>query len=692
MAAARFAAVFVGFALCVWAVEALYLPGLVPVDYEEGAALDVLATKLTSNRNKVPYGYYSLPFCVPPDAKKTRSGNVKSRRVNLGQLLLGEHEYPTAYDMHMLLDQQCVRMCDANVSSGQLNKLRRRVLERYSVRLMLDTLPLLSQEVSAVRYQDVPRYVQGFRLGNLLPPLEPVQGPPKTVNTPEGPAIVRHGRITLNNHVIFTVLYNAPAFVATDDLALSAPRMYRIVGFKAEAMSIDYSRALLAEEQAGEDAVRTMCMNAEDSGASPAILELQLREPERITYTYSVKYEQSDITWATRWDAVMAVSRQQRRVQLLALGNSMLLGLLLTGALAIILLRTLRRDLQRYAEQGDGDDALLETGWKLVAGDVFRTPAQWPLLVLCCATGAQLCVMVVVTLILAALGFLSPVHRGALLTALVVFYPLTSVVAGFVTSRMVRLFGMSTWKGLALGASLAYPAVVVAVFLVTNLLLWSRGSVSTTPFVTVLLLLFIWLCVSCPLVFVGAKIGFSAKTLGTGGPPGGGTTGSGIGGVRVNQVPRQIPNWSPLVGAPLYLLAGAMPFGVVCVELLFVLNSIWQNEYYYMFGMLLLVWSILVVTAGETSIAIVYLKLIMEDYRWWWPAFLSSGSSGLLVFLYSLYYYASMKHEQFFFVSTVLYVGYMFVISLSFALAVGAIGVGASYVFVWKLYDAVRYD
>jgi len=323
---------------------------------------------------------------------------------------------------------------------------------------------------------------------------------------------------------------------------------------------------------------------------------------------------------------------------------------------------------------------------------VFRTPTKWPLLVLCCATGAQLCVMVVITLVLAALGFLSPIHRGALLTALVIFYPLTSVVAGFVTSRMVRLFGMTTWKGLALGASLAYPGVVVGVFLLTNLLLWSRGSVSATPFVTVLLLLLMWLCLSCPLVFVGARFGFVARPLVAGAPAVAGGGVGATGGLRVNQVPRQIPKWSPVLGAPLYILAGAMPFGVVCVELLFVLNSIWQNEYYYMFGMLLLVFSILVVTAGETSIAVVYLKLIMEDYRWWWPAFMSSASAGLLMFAYSIYYYVSMKHEQFFFVSTVLYVGYMFVISLSFSLVVGSIGVGASYVFVWKLYDAVRYD
>lgn len=46
-----------------------------------------------------------------------------------------------------------------------------------------------------------------------------------------------------------------------------------------------------------------------------------------------------------------------------------------SGVLAMIIIRTLRRDIAQYnKEEDDLEDALEETGWKLVHGDVFRPP------------------------------------------------------------------------------------------------------------------------------------------------------------------------------------------------------------------------------------------------------------------------------------------------------------------------------
>jgi transmembrane 9 superfamily member 2/4 len=40
--------------------------------------------------------------------------------------------------------------------------------------------------------------------------------------------------------------------------------------------------------------------------------------------------------------------------------------------------------------------------------------------------------------------------------------------------------------------------------------------------------------------------------------------------------------WSVLMG-------GVLPFGVVFVELFFILSSIWQHRFYYLFGFMFLV-------------------------------------------------------------------------------------------------------
>ena len=48
--------------------------------------------------------------------------------------------------------------------------------------------------------------------------------------------------------------------------------------------------------------------------------------------------------------------------------------LFLSGMVAMIMMRTLHRDFNRYNAAEVSDDVEEETGWKLVHGDVFRPP------------------------------------------------------------------------------------------------------------------------------------------------------------------------------------------------------------------------------------------------------------------------------------------------------------------------------
>ena len=77
---------------------------------------------------------------------------------------------------------------------------------------------------------------------------------------------------------------------------------------------------------------------------------------------------------------------------------------------------------------------------------------------------------------------------------------------------------------------------------------------------------------------------------------------------------------------------------------------------YYIFGVLFVVFGILVVTCAEITIVLTYFQLCSEDYRWWWRAFFTSGSSALYMFLYSAFYFAT-KLEITKLVSTLMYFG-----------------------------------
>merc|ERR1719271_2163966 len=121
------------------------------------------------------------------------------------------------------------------------------------------------------------------------------------------------------------------------------------------------------------------------------------------------------------------------------------------------------------------------------------------------------------------------------------------------------------------------------------------------------------------------------------------------------------------------MIGGILPFGAVFTELFFIMSSLWQHQFYYLFGFLALVLVILLVTCAEISIALTYFQLTSEDYHWWWRSFFSSASSAVYVFLYSMLYFSSrLQIEKF--VSTIVYFGYMFMLSLIFLLLTGSIG------------------
>jgi transmembrane 9 superfamily protein 3 len=62
-------------------------------------------------------------------------------------------------------------------------------------------------------------------------------------------------------------------------------------------------------------------------------------------------------------------------------------------------------------------------------------------------------------------------------------------------------------------------------------------------------------------------------------------------------------------------------------------------QFYYVYGFILLVFSILLVVTMCVSIVITYFNLNAEDWRWPWTAFLSGASISIYVFMYSVYYF-----------------------------------------------------
>jgi len=252
------------------------------------------------------------------------------------------------------------------------------------------------------------------------------------------------------------------------------------------------------------------------------------------------------------------------------------------------------------------------------------------------------------------------------------------VLAGYTTARFYQLFAGEDWKTTTLMVALLYPGIMFLVFFVLNLFIWGQRSSGAVPFATMFAVLLLWFGISVPLVFLGAYNGFRREPIEL---P-----------VKTNRVPRHIPDQAWFVQPFISCLVGGMlPFGAVFTELFFIMSSLWQHQFYYLFGFLALVLVILIITCSEISIALTYFQLTSEDYNWWWRSFFSSGSSAAYVFFYSVMYFNS-KLNIVKTVSVMMYFGYMFLISLCFFLLTGTIGCLSSFFFVKKIYGSIKVD
>jgi transmembrane 9 superfamily protein 2/4 len=399
-----------------------------------------------------------------------------------------------------------------------------------------------------------------------------------------------------------------------------------------------------------------------------------------VVFTYTtVWYLDSATKWSERWDIYFDDANRDNEIHWFSIFNSLLIVLFLSAMVAMILTRSLYRDIAAYNDDTAKDELAEETGWKLVHGDVFRPPSTLPMLLsVFVGCGNQLLLMTLVMLIFACLGFLSPANRGGLLTALVLLFIFAGTVSGYKASRMYKLFDGKDWKMNALLSAFLLPGVVVLVSFGLNLLVWARQSTSAMPFTTLIALMLLWFGVSVPLTFLGSYFGFSKATYEL---P-----------CKAHQIPRQIPEqvWfmHPIISM---VIGGLLPFGAIFIEVFFIMSALWMHTIYYVFGFLLVVLIILIVSCAEISIVMCYFQLCGEDYNWWWRSFATCASTGGYVFVYAILFF-STKLDLADFVSGALYFGYMGIISSLFGLVTGTIGFEACFWFTRKIFGAIKVD
>lgn len=606
------------------ATSAFYLPGVAPTSYkpDENVPLYVNSVKPVAAsqdallHSVMSYDYYHerFHFCQPAD-----NDGPKYVSESLGSILFGDRIMTSPFELHMAKDETCKSLCEATYDKTSAHFVNKRIMQGYALNWLVDGLPAGQQIIDDITQTTF--YSSGFQLGQMDSNGQDAQP-------------------VFNNHYDIVIEYHEVG-KRQDQL--------RVVGVIVQPSSRSYADGVVDCAE-----TRPPVLLAEDGTT-------------KVQFTYSVYWTKSQTAWATRWDKYLHVF--DPKIHWFSLVNSAVVVIFLVVTVTSVLFRALKKDIARYnrldqinLDDLSGTSALEDgvqedSGWKLVHGDVFRTPSHPLLLSVFLGNGAQLFVMTGFTICFALLGFLSPSNRGSLGTIMVLLYTVLGVVGGYTSARVYKSMNGEKWK-LNIGLTpCLVPGIVFATFFFLNLFLWANESAGAVPLSTMIVIIGIWFVISIPLSLAGSWLGFRAPVVES---P-----------VRTNQIPRQVPPTTTyLKPVPSMLLVGILPFGAIFVELYFIMSSIWFSKIYYMFGFLFLCYGLMIITCAAVTVLMVYFLLCAENYNWQWRAFLAAGMSAGYIFANALIYLIS-KLSLGGLSGTVLYIGYSALLSFLFFILTG---------------------
>mmetsp|Transcript_18342 Transcript_18342/g.25871 ORF Transcript_18342/g.25871 Transcript_18342/m.25871 type:complete len:677 (-) Transcript_18342:216-2246(-) len=649
--------------------------------YKNGEHVELWVNKVGPYANpQEAYGYYLLPYCAPdtkhhPEGKDTEKFN-ELKAHSLGERLGGHALRHSGHDVVFQAkdgeDVKTESCTTAPLTAKQAGKFRKAVQHRWFYQMYLDDLPVWGM------------------VGEMLPEITDS---------------VKQEKDDLERleHVMD---------LTDEDAANLKPFVYT-----SRNLMIYYNKDRIIKV---------------DLTSDPKSLK-EAKENEKLTFTLYVSWHATDDQFHSRWNRYLDHAFFKHQIHWFSIFNSFMMVLFLTGLVALILLRTLKKDYARYglvhdvedgmgAEEefddegkpltdhaGDGPKGMgpEDAGWKQVHGDVFRAPAYLPLFAALLGTGWQLVILTLGVILFAVLGPLhGEVHeeRGELLHAILACYSLSSIVAGYQSGKFYKRYWPSTaaarrstsstsgksttaiWQATMGLTVLLLPTVVTLILTILNGLSLMYGTITYIPFFVVVKLFFLWIFVSVPLCVVGTLLGRHARF-------GDAATGANHFPCRVNAIPRPIPEDVPWYGKPsgLIPLAGLLSFGSIFIELYYVLTSLWNYKFYHVYGFLLGVYCILMIVVGMTSIIVVYFCLNAENYLWQWTAFGSGASTAAYVFLYGVYYFL-FKTQMNGLLQTSFYFGYMSLIALNLGVLCGTLAHVAASKFVRAIFQNVKVD
>lgn len=657
--------------------------------YKQGDKVELLVNKIESDNTQLPYGYYDLPFVCPAGP------SVKPLALSLGELLKGDRTWQSNYQLLFGIDAPCLRLCDLIVRDHGLKKADELIRKGYVAHWLVDGLPGATTFVSG--NNDNKYYAAGFPLG-----------------------FVDEDILYIYNHVMLVMRYHK------DKLAKGK---HVIVGFEVYPKSVsneicpgsskDYDNFALTFDGLALAKKNTKKGKDKDSKEkSPA----PNADRTVIPFTYSVYWrEDNTIDYDSRWDLYYKgeSGSKNSHIHWISFINSIVLLSLLSLAVALVLARVLRSDLQKVTKTPflPTDDKSDEEGhsWRRLVSEVHNKPSFSFLISLFVSSGLQTLIVVVAVITMFTinsqfsldnlpLNMFFNNHQGAFFSLTIAFFAISSIVPSYVGIILHKIFQNENlnsqlppprYMKLSLMFSGFLPLIISLIVLFMNFFVWAKSSSYALPFGTIVVFLFLFFAFHLPLGIIGGYYGnkqtFDNKSF---------IMTSFLdqnrdsrGGDSKKYVSRKrLPFF--LQTTPSIILFGLIPFGIVYVELLFIFNSLWleKTTFYFMYGFLLITTLILIIVIAESAILATYLSLaIFQNPKWHWLCFRVGSSIGFYIMAYSTYYFFFALNIRDF-VSILLYFSYMVLVSGLISLACGAVGLITGLIFIGKIYGTIKID
>eukprot|EP01118_Nematostelium_gracile_P010127 TRINITY_DN3464_c0_g1_i1.p1 TRINITY_DN3464_c0_g1~~TRINITY_DN3464_c0_g1_i1.p1 ORF type:complete len:602 (+),score=121.93 TRINITY_DN3464_c0_g1_i1:43-1806(+) len=419
-----------------------------------------------------------------------------------------------------------------------------------------------------------------------------------------------------------------------------------------------------------------------NASADALRLEELKDDGQTITFSYSSSWAPTTINFEDRMSLYEDWFSKELEIHWLSIMNSCVLVLLLTGFLAIIIMKILRSDYSRYSKLEDEEDPSDQEdyGWKLVHGDVFRFPPHKNLFTAFVGLGAQLLALVISILTLALVGFFYAEQQSeSIPLAGIVLYALTSAIGGYVSGYLFKQFGGEKWAWNTVLVASLFTIPFVIVFAYVNTVAIIYNVTAAVPFSAIVIVTLIILVVGLPLYLLG---GIRAKRV----------AGPFEAPCRTKNFPREIPPIPWYRSLPCQMvMSGFLPFSAIYIELFYIFSSVWGHSTYQLWGILFLVAVILIIVTACITVALTYFQLSMEDHRWWWNSFFTGGSTGLFILAYTIFYF-SFRSKMSGYLQLSFYFPYMLLVCYFFFVMLGTVGFLSSLFFIKKIYANLKTD